>query len=71
MRTCNIPMAKRLEIKANESKSVHVTFTYNQSSCPPIKVNDKEVPQQTEVKYIDLTLNLKKYMQTKRKALDI
>lgn len=66
---------KEWKIKANESKSVHVTFTYNQSTCPPIKLNDEEVPQQTEVKYLgiylDRKLNWKKHIQAKRKALDI
>lgn len=31
-------------IKANEAKSVHVTFTYRHETCPSVKLNDTSIP---------------------------
>lgn len=66
---------KNWRIKANESKSVQVTFTLNQGTCPPITLNQVEIPQENEARYLgihlDRKLKWKKHIQTKRKALDI
>lgn len=62
-------------IKANETKSVQVTFTLNQGTCSPITINQTEIPQEDTAKYLgiylDRRLTWKKHIQTKRKALDI
>ena len=59
----------------NETKSVQVTFTLKRDTCPPINLNDAEIPQANEVKYLgihlDKRLTWKKHIQTKRKALDM
>lgn len=66
---------KHWRIKANESKSTHVTFTLNHGSCPPVQMNQVELPQENEVKYLglylDKKLKWKTHIKTKRKALDI
>jgi hypothetical protein len=33
-------------IKANETKSVHVTFTTRCKTCPPIHINDVQIPRE-------------------------
>jgi hypothetical protein len=44
-------------IKANETKSVHVTFTTRRDTCPPVHVNDMQIPQENHVKYLGLHLD--------------
>jgi hypothetical protein len=34
---------KRWRIKANESKSTHVTFTTRRATCPPLHINDVQL----------------------------
>jgi hypothetical protein len=46
----------RWRIKANEFKSVHVTFTTEGEACPPVHTNSINLPQQ-EVKYLGLHLD--------------
>lgn len=62
-------------IKANESKSTHVTFTLKHTTCPPVQLNQIQIPQSNEALYLgiylDRKLKWKKHIQTKRKALDI
>jgi hypothetical protein len=43
---------KRWKIKANESKSVHVTFTTQRGNCSPVHINSVHLPQQEDVKYL-------------------
>ena len=66
---------QKWRIKANESKSIQVTFTLRRDSCPPITLNNTELPQANEVKYLgihlDKRLTWKKHIQTKRKALEM
>lgn len=66
---------KRWGIRTNESKSIQVTFTTRTASCPPVKINDAEIPQSTEAKYLgihlDRKLNWRKHIFTKRKALGL
>lgn len=65
---------KRWRIKANESKSVHVTFTLRRETCPPVKLNCKVIPQDNNAKYLGMHLDRKltwqKHIWTKRKQLD-
>ena len=70
-----IAWTKKWGIKTNETKSVQVTFTLRTASCPPVKINNIEIPQSTEAKYLglhlDRKLNWKKHIFTKRKALGL
>jgi len=65
---------KTWRMKANEVKSVQVTFTLNQI-CPPVKLNNDHLPQADEVKYLgihlDQRLTWRKHITTKRKQLDL
>lgn len=62
-------------IKVNETKSVHVTFTLNRGTCPPIQLNGTTVPQKTEYKYLgihlDRRLTWKKHIETKKAEFNI
>lgn len=62
-------------IKANETKSVHVTFALRRDTCPHVKLNGIEVPQVSDVKYLglhlDRRLTWRKHVFTKRKALGL
>lgn len=66
---------KKWRIKANETKSVNVTFTLRRGSCPPVVLNNIEVPQADHVKYLGLHLDKRltwqKHIFTKRKQLGI
>jgi hypothetical protein len=59
-------------IKANEPKSVRVTFTTRREACPPVHINNVHLPQQ-DVKYPWLHLYRRlawlKHIFTKRKQL--
>lgn len=62
-------------IKANESKSIHVTFTMKKETCPPVTLNNHQLPQKNEAKYLgmhlDRRLTWKKHIFTKRKQLGL
>ena len=62
-------------MKANEAKSVLVTFTLNKMTCPPVKLNNDHLPQVDEVKYLgihrDRRLTWRKHITTKWKQLDL
>ena len=38
-------------IKANQGKSVHVTFTLRRQTCPPIKLHNEDIPQAEDAKF--------------------
>jgi hypothetical protein len=44
-------------IKANGTKSVHVTFTIRRDTCPPVHINYVQIPQENHVKYLGLHLD--------------
>jgi hypothetical protein len=48
---------KNWRIKANETKSVHVTFTTRRETCPAVHINDVQIPQENHVKYLGLHLD--------------
>lgn len=58
-------------IKANPTKSVHVTFTLNKTTCPLGILNSDIIPQKQDAKYlgldIDRRLTWRKYIWSKRK----
>jgi len=68
-------------MKANERKSVQVTFTLKKNICPPspptppVHLNNKQLNQAEDVKYLGIHLNRKltwrKHISTKRKQLDL
>jgi hypothetical protein len=62
-------------IKANETKSVHVTFTTRRETCPAVHINDVQIPQENHVKYLGLYLDRRLTWHThifyKRKQLGI
>jgi hypothetical protein len=62
-------------MKANEAKSVQVTFTLNKMTCPYVTLNNVHLPQVDKIKYLgihlDRTLTWRKHITTKRKQLDL
>jgi hypothetical protein len=61
-------------MKANESKSIHVTFTTPRETCP-VHINNVQLPQEDDVKYLGLHLDRRltfhKHIFAKRKQLGI
>jgi hypothetical protein len=59
----------------NGSKSTHITFTTQRVTCPPVHINNVQVPQTEKVKYLGLHLDRRftwyKRFFTKRKQLGI
>lgn len=67
---------KMWRIKLNESKSVHVNFTLKKlMSNPVVKINNIEIPQSNDAKYLGITLDAKlrwkEHVKIKRKQLDL
>jgi hypothetical protein len=66
---------KKWRFKVNEKKSVHVTFTMRQKTCPPVNLNNQPLPQSDHAKYLgmylDRRLTWKKHILTKRTQLDL
>jgi hypothetical protein len=66
---------KRWRKKANETKSTHVTYITRRATCPPVKINNVQLPQSDEVKYLGLHLDRRltwhKHIFTKRKQLGL
>jgi hypothetical protein len=62
-------------LKANGSKSTHVTFTTCRVTCPPVHICNEQLPQAEEVKYLGLHLDRRltwhKHIFAKRKNLRI
>jgi hypothetical protein len=66
---------KEWRMKANESQSIHVTFTTRRETCPPVLVNNVQLPQEEYIKYLGLRLDRRltwhKHISAKRKQLGI
>jgi hypothetical protein len=66
---------KQRRMKVNETKLTHVIFTTWRATCPPVKINDVQLPQSDEVKYLGLQLDRRltwrKHIFTKRKQLSL
>jgi len=58
-------------MKANKTKSVHITLTTYKDTCPSITLNCLRIPQIAEAKYVglhvDRRVNWKKHIFIKRK----
>lgn len=67
--------SKTWRIKISEEKSSHITFTLNRNYCPPVTLNNNQLPQVTEVKYLgmhlDSKLTWKSHIWTKRQQLNL
>jgi len=66
---------KKWHMKVNEIKSVQVTFTLKKNTSSHVQLNNKQLTQPEEVKYLCIHLYRKltwrKYISTKRKQLDL
>ena len=64
---------KTWRIKANESKSVPVTFTTRRETCPTVTLNNTTLTQATSAKYLgihlDRRLTWQKHISSKHKQL--
>jgi hypothetical protein len=61
-------------LKANGSKSTHVTFTTCRATCPSVHIYNEQLPQAEEDKYLGLhpdRLTLHKHILAKQKQLGI
>lgn len=66
---------EKWQIKINENKSSHVTFTLRRQQCPPVTINNTAIPQLNEAKYLgmhmDRRLTWKTHILKKRKEMDL
>lgn len=66
---------KKWRIRANESKSVQITFTMRRQTCPPVTLNGQELKQADSVKYLgihlDRRLTWRTHIWSKRKQLNL
>jgi hypothetical protein len=64
---------KEQRIKANGSKSVHATFITRRETCPSVHINNLQLPQEEDVKYVGLHFDRRlawhKYIFAKWKQL--
>jgi hypothetical protein len=62
-------------MQTNPLKSVHITFTTRTGKCPPVHMNDMQLPCAEQVKYFGLHLDCKltwrHHIFTKRKQLGL
>lgn len=49
--------ANNWKIKLSESKCIHITFTLRRGVCPPVLVNDTQLPTADVVKYFGIHLD--------------
>jgi hypothetical protein len=45
-------------IRVNETKSMQITFTLKQGTCPPVLLNETHIPQSGTIKYLGLHLDM-------------
>jgi hypothetical protein len=50
---------RKWRIKANESKSIHITFTLRKSQCPTVFLNQTPLPTASVVRYLGLYMDKK------------
>jgi hypothetical protein len=44
-------------MKVNETMSVQVNFTLKKNMCPPVQLNNKQLTQPEDVKYLGIQLD--------------
>ena len=61
--------------KSYETKLIQVTFALKKNTCPTVQLNNKQLTQPDDVKYLGIHLDRKltwrKHISTKRKQLDL
>jgi hypothetical protein len=57
LRVVNVTWTDLRRMKANETKSVHVTFTTRRETCPAVHIEDFQTQQENHVKYLGLHLD--------------
>jgi hypothetical protein len=61
-------------MKANATKSTNVTFTTRKRTCPPVTLNNIQIPQEKSAKYLGVHLDRqplwKVHIEKKQKQLD-
>ena len=66
---------KKLRIKINETKSVHITFALRKGRCPPVTINNVEIPTATVTRYLgmhlDHKLSWRDHIVMKRKQIEL
>jgi hypothetical protein len=66
---------KRWHLRANETKSTHVTFTLRRENCPAVYLIGRHIPQDSTVKYLGIHLHRrltwKTHIFAKRKHLGL
>jgi hypothetical protein len=66
---------KTWRVKANGTKSTHITFTTRRETCAPVHINNFQLPQAEKVKHlglhIDRKLTWRNHIFTKQKQLGI
>ena len=66
---------KMCRIQANETKSTHVTFALHRGKCPRVMINNHELQQEEDVKYLGMQLDRRftgsKHIFSKRKHLGL
>ena len=66
---------RKWRLKINETKSTHITFTLRKETCPPVHINQANIPQTETVKYLglhfDKRLTWREHVTKIRKHLDL
>lgn len=65
---------QRWRLKVNTTKSTHITFTLRKNDCPPVFLNNTEIPRAQTVRYLglifDRRLTWKNHCKSKRLFLN-
>ena len=68
-------MAEKMAYEGKWNKASPIYFTLKKNTCPPVQLNDKQLTQTEEAKYLGIHLYRKltwrKHILTKRKQLDL
>ena len=69
------PWTRKWQLKINETKSTHITFSLRKETCPPVHINQANIPQTEMVKYLglhfDKRLSWREHATKTRKHLDL
>jgi hypothetical protein len=67
--------AKKWGIKVNQNKSMHISFTIRNQTCPTAQMGDVALPQKNEAKYLNMYLDRRltcaKHIKAKRNELNL